>query len=177
MSFPTGSIDERDQTPAGPDQKLPYPMQLGSGTYDLKIGANFQYYKDQWLFGANSMGTIRLGENDEDYRLGNVLELGSWVSYEWDNWLSTTFRLNGKSWGNISGADPELNPAMISTADPDRRGGTRLDALFNVELYVPGGKWKGNSFGIEFGVPIYQNLEGPQLETDWTISVGWQWVF
>jgi len=177
ISFPTGSIDERDTTPAGPDQKLPYPMQLGSGTYDLKIGANFQYFMDQWLFGASSMGTIRLGENDEDYRLGNILEIGSWATYAWNDWFSTTFRLNGKSWGNISGADPDLDPTSVPTADPDRRGGTRIDTLFGVEVYVPGGKWKGNSFGIEFGVPIYQNLEGPQLETDWSISVGWQWVF
>jgi len=177
MSFPTGSIDERDQTPAGPNQKLPYPMQLGSGTYDLKIGANYQYFKNLWSLGAMGLGTIRLGENDNDYRLGNVLELGSWVSYEWFDWLSTTFRLKGKSWGNISGADPDLNPAIIPTADPDRRGGTRIDTLFDIELYVPAGKWKGNRFGIGFGVPIYQNLDGPQLETDWIATAGWQWIF
>ncbi len=177
VGLPTGSIDERDQTPAGPNQKLPYPMQLGSGTYDLKIGASFQYFKDHWFLGANSMGTIRLGENDNDYRLGNVLELGSWLSYEWANWLSTTFRLSGKSWGNISGADPDLVPTIIPTADPDRRGGTRIDMLFDVELFVPGGKWSGNRFGIEFGVPIYQNLDGPQLETDWMMTVGWQCIF
>ncbi len=177
VRFPTGSIDERDQTPAGPNQKLPYPMQLGSGTYDLKIGATYLYLKDQWLLIAHSMGTIRLGENDNDYRLGNTLEIGSCVSYEWANWLSSTFCLNGKSWGNISGADPDLIPTLIPTADPDRRGGTRIDTLFGIELYVPGGKWKGNRFGIEFSVPIYQNLEGPQLETDWIASVGWHWIF
>jgi len=32
VSVPTGSINERDNTPVT-DQKLPYPMQLGSGTY------------------------------------------------------------------------------------------------------------------------------------------------
>ena len=26
LSFPTGGIDEKDDTPAGPDKKLPYPM-------------------------------------------------------------------------------------------------------------------------------------------------------
>ena len=35
VSVPSGSINERGNTPAGADQKLPYPMQLGSGTYDL----------------------------------------------------------------------------------------------------------------------------------------------
>lgn len=36
LGAPTGSITERDTTPAGPNQKLPYPMQLGSGTWDLR---------------------------------------------------------------------------------------------------------------------------------------------
>ncbi len=52
ISFPTGSINERDDTPAGSNQKLPYPMQLGSGTFDLLpaiiyIGQTdkFQYLK------------------------------------------------------------------------------------------------------------------------------------
>ncbi|MEM8502201.1 MAG: hypothetical protein AAF716_03500 [Cyanobacteria bacterium P01_D01_bin.1] len=31
FSLPTGSIEERDTTPMGPDQILPYPMQIGSG--------------------------------------------------------------------------------------------------------------------------------------------------
>jgi hypothetical protein len=26
----------------------------------------------------------------------------------------------------------------------------------------------------EVGVPVYQDLNGPQLETDWTFSIGWQ---
>lgn len=38
VSVPTGSINQRDATPAGPDQTLPYPMQLGSGTPDLVTG-------------------------------------------------------------------------------------------------------------------------------------------
>jgi Putative MetA-pathway of phenol degradation len=177
MSFPTGSIDEKDDLPAGANLKLPYPMQLGSGTYDLKLGGNYQYFKGLWSLGASGLGTVRLGENDNDYRLGNILQLDSWLSYEWANWLSTTFRLDGKSWGNISGADPDLNPAMVPTADPERRGGTRIDMLIGVELFVPGGKWSGNRFGIDFGLPIYQNLEGPQLETDWMLMAGWQWVF
>ena len=40
LSLPTGSIDETDQilTPMGttPSPRLPYPMQLGSGSFDLK---------------------------------------------------------------------------------------------------------------------------------------------
>ncbi len=40
MTFPSGSIDRTDMTPVsgGDNVLLPYPMQLGSGTWDLKPG-------------------------------------------------------------------------------------------------------------------------------------------
>ena len=38
LRIPTGSIDETDSTPMG-EVRLPYPMQLGSGTWDFEIGA------------------------------------------------------------------------------------------------------------------------------------------
>lgn len=41
LSLPTGSIDERDATPINPSAKLPYPMQLGSGTTDLILGGTW----------------------------------------------------------------------------------------------------------------------------------------
>ena len=33
---------------------------------------------------------------------------------------------------------------------------------------------KGHRLSFEFGVPLYQNLNGPQMETDYQFIVGWQ---
>jgi hypothetical protein len=30
---------------------------------------------------------------------------------------------------------------------------------------------------LELGAPIYQDLNGPQMETDWMLTVGWQKAF
>ena len=177
VSLPTGSIDERDATPMGPNQKLPYPMQLGSGTYDLLAGINYLGLKDNYFWGAQGKSDIKLGTNDNDYRLGDIWELSTWVTRRWTNWLSSSVRLHGQTWGDIDGADPDLNAAIVPTADPARRAGTRLDLLLSVELFAPRGSLKGQRFGIELGTPIYQSLDGPQLEVDWHISVGWQWIF
>jgi len=53
LSLPTGSIDETDDilTPMNmqPTVRLPYPMQLGSGTYDLLPGIT--YYS--WVMSTN----------------------------------------------------------------------------------------------------------------------------
>jgi len=176
ISLPTGSIDEKDMTPTG-RVRLPYPMQLGSGTYDVKLGADYQRFGDLWSVGVGGLATFRIGENDNDYTLGDVIELDAWYSREWTDYLTTSVKLAGSSWSNIDGADPLLNPMMVPTADPNRRGGERIDLVIDLELYAPSGKLAGNRLGFEFGVPAYENLDGPQLSVDWTVMMGWQWVF
>jgi len=177
MSFPTGSIEERDNTPAGDDQILPYPMQIGSGTFDLLPGITYLGQTKNWSWGSQAIATLRLGDNSNDYRLGDQLMLTGWAAYNWTDWLSTSIRLNGQTWGNIDGADSRLNPMMIPTADPDRRGGTQLNLGFGVNLYAPSGNLKGSRFAIEFELPLHRSLDGPQLETDWRLTAGLQAVF
>ena len=33
---------------------------------------------------------------------------------------------------------------------------------------------RSHRLALEVGRPAYQNLDGPQLETDWTVTLGWQ---
>lgn len=177
ISFPTGSTNQRDDTPAGSNQVLPYPMQLGSGTFDLLPGITYLGQSDHWSWGGQALGTIRLGTNGNSYHLGNRLNVSGWGARRWNHWFSTSVRLNGNTWGNISGADPRLNAAIIPTADPTRRGGTRLDVGFGLNFSVNKGALAGHRLAIEFALPIYQSLNGPQLETDWLLTLGWQKAF
>lgn len=177
LSFPTGSIGEKDNTPAGPDQKLPYPMQLGSGTFDLLPGITCLGQTEDWAWMVQPKGTVRLGRNNSDYRLGNRFHFEAWATRKWTDWLSPSIQMDGQLWGNVQGADPDLNPAMVPTADPGRRGGKRLDLTFAINLYVAQGNLRRNRFAIEAGFPIYQSLDGPQLETGWHWSLGWSRTF
>ena len=115
MSFPTGSIDKKDSTPTGPNQQLPYPMQLGSGTFDLLPGITYLGQHGNISWGSQISGVIRLGENDRDYTLGDRFDATAWGAWDWFNWVSTSARLDWASWGNIDGADKALNPAMVPT--------------------------------------------------------------
>jgi hypothetical protein len=36
---------------------------------------------------------------------------------------------------------------------------------------------RGQRLAVEFLMPIYQNLNGPQLEDDWKLVAGWQYAF
>ena len=178
-SFPTGSIDEKDETPMsmGSRVRLPYPMQLGSGTFDARPGLTYLGQGDPWSWGTHLGATIRIGENSERYTLGDEWVATAWGARRLTEWFSTSVRLEGRGWGDIDGADPALNPMMVPTADPNRRAGKRLDLLFGVNLFSVDGRLGGNRIALEGGLPVYQNLDGPQLETDWRIQVSWDWTF
>lgn len=179
ISFPTGSIDEKDDTPAGEDQQLPYPMQLGSGTFDLMPGITYLGGHSLISWGGQVVGTVRLGENDNDYTLGDRINMTSWGAVNLKNWVSLSSRLNWDFWGDIDGADPRLNPDVVPTADPELRGGNRLDLLFGLNFINQAGPEyiRGHRLAFEFGFPVYQDLDGPRLETDWVMTVGWQYGF
>jgi len=177
ISLPTGSIDERDDTPAAQNAKLPYPMQLGSGTYDLMPGITYQGEGGDYSWGTQAIATIRTGENDNDYTLGDKIELSAWLQRQWTHAFSTSLRLKAQRWSDIDGADPDLNPNMIATADPELRAGKRADLLVGFTYQPQSGALKGNRFALEVGKPVYQNLDGPQLETDLILTAGWQYSF
>ncbi len=178
-TLPTGSIDEKDDVPmsAGVDVRLPYPMQLGSGTFDLYPGLTYIGQAKNWTWGVHSRGTLRLGKNDRDYRLGNEWLATAWGARALSSFMSTSIRLEGRGWYNIHGSDPALNPMMVPTADPNLRAGKRLDILFGVNVYTLEGRLSGNRITLEGGLPVYQRLDGPQLETTWQMRVAWEWTF
>jgi hypothetical protein len=152
-------------------------MQIGSGTWDLMPGATVLGQSDPWSWGAQGLATIRLGTNDRSYRLGHRGLGTGWVAHRVNDWVSTSARLEGSAWGDVDGADPALNPLMVPTADPALRAGKRLDVGVGVNFEVAGETLHGQRLAIELLTPLWQDLNGPQLETDWRLIMGWQYAF
>ena len=174
ISIPTGGVDKRDDMPTGSNQKLPYPMQLGSGTYDVLPSVTYTDYFGLWSVGTQLNMVVHLGDNDRNYRLGDSYNLTFWGGRKINNFTSIFVRLDGKAWEDINGADDQLNPMMVATARSDLRAGKTIDFLLGIDFVVPGVKFKNQRFLIEGGVPLYQNLDGPQLKNDYKITAGWQ---
>ncbi|OVE79812.1 hypothetical protein BVY02_02190 [bacterium J17] len=178
VSLPSGEIDERDDTPAMKDAKLPYPMQLGSGTVDLKPGVTYLGQQGELSWGVQGIGTIRLGRNDNDYSLGDRFDSTAWGALQFCDFLSGSLRTDWSIWGNIDGQDSDLNPMMVPTADTHLQGGQEWSFGVGVNSYVPPGNiLSGTRLAVEFLVPLMQDLDGPQLETDWTLIAGIQASF
>lgn len=175
-SLPTGSTDEGDTvlapTGARPKLRLPYTMQLGSGTIDLMPGITYAGKMDRISWGGQYQGTFRLGENDEDYTFGDEHHITAWGQYLWRPSLSGSIRLAYLDVGNVEGRDPQI-VAPVQTADPDNQGKERLDLLLGLNWLSRG----GHRLALEAGVPLHQDLDGPQLKTDWTLTLGYQYAW
>lgn len=182
LSFPTGEIRETDRalTPMGPATLvLPFPMQIGSGTFDWRPGLTYVGNAKRLSWGTQVRGTIRTGRNSSGWAASDGVDLTAWVAAPITRWLSASFRTEYRYWSNFRGNQTAPPPAaLIPTADPRRRGGERVDLMGGLNVNVPLGRFLGSHrFGIEFGGPVGQWLEGPQLETDWRLVVGWQKAF
>jgi hypothetical protein len=181
LNLPTGSIEQEFGT-MGRTYRAPYDMQLGSGTYDLKpaLTGNWISSDAKWNLGAQAQYTWRPAKNDNHWKFGDNLKLTGWVQRALGpatSWL----RLAYNDTGRIKGYDPEiqkiLDPdpkkgASMPDADPDNYGGQRLDGLIGVS-YQKG----AFSFGVEGGIPLYQDLNGLQMKTSWLLNAGFQVMF
>lgn len=175
LSAPTGSITESDAVPgSGPGEAiLPYAMQLGSGTWDLRPGFTYTGQQPGWSWGTQAIATLRLGRNDRDYSLGDRIDMTAWTAWHPTDTLALSTRLALSRVKNVDGADAELDASADPAADPRLRAGSRLDAFVGVSSNLGA----GNRLAIEAGWPLSQALEGPQLEIDTMVTIGWQLSF
>lgn len=179
LSLPTGSIDEKGRTPrdANMDTQLPYTMQLGSGTFDIKPSIIYSGRTGDWTYGANLSLTLRTGENSRDYRLGNVYQGDIWTRYHLADWIQPSIRINAISWDCIRGQDDEITsplppgfPYPAAVTNPKYFGGEKILAQFGLRLRDPSGRLENTFLEVEAGVPIYERLNGPQPSENWRFS-------
>lgn len=179
ISLPSGSTTESAvKLEPGTLERLPYVMQLGSGTVDLLPGFTYNgWWKKRLAWGAQLSGTLRAGTNSEHYTLGNDYQVTGWFGVRWPDWLHSGFRMKWQQWFGPNGEDPLMDASAAPSLDARYQAGMRLDALFSLDLFPTGGALHGTRFSLEAGLPAYQNLEGPQLRTEWFLTAGLQYAF
>ncbi len=189
VSLPTGSITESGSIlppfagmmGTAPDERvevdrLPYSMQLGSGTVDLMPGFTYTARENDTTWGGQFMATLRLYDNKEDYRLGNVYEGTAWVAQQWQSWVSTSARVSVKSEGGIKGRDTVItggNPLSDST----NYGRDEVNLLLGVNFLGNDGWVENQRLALEVGTPVYEKVDGVQMSKDWTVALSWQTTF
>ena len=187
LSLPTGSIDEKNSNhplPMRQTEQLPYGMQLGSGTFDPRLGLLYQGSSSPLWWGANLIYTGRWHDNSRDYRLGDEYRLDLYSMYQVRYDTVLQLQLNTIYWGKIRGEMDE-----VASGDSGSSGFTGpMAQRFTTPLYDKdnyGGKKVSLTAGVQWqpfplhivefdvGVPLYQWLNGPQLEEDYRVMFTW----
>ena len=186
LSLPTGSIDERNTRHPVPERQqelLPYGMQLGSGTFDPTIGYLYQASRSPWWWGANASYTARLHDNKRDYRLGNELRLDLYAMYQFRYNLVGQIQLNAHYQGKIRGEADESKTGVSGHVTQGNPNSPLATPLWDTGNY--GGRQIFATVGLQWqpaplhvidfniGVPLYRNLNGPQLEQDYRVMLTW----
>jgi hypothetical protein len=168
---PTGSIRR-----GGDERREPYDLQIGNGTWDLEWGWTYRGERDAFSWGGQLYGIHPVGTNGLHYREGSRFNASIWSAVNLFAGLSTSLRLGIEKRNNIRGFDRSLDLAEDGPSSNDKaRGGFRLDLNPGVSLVIP--KLNHQKLSVEFVVPLYHDLDGPQLGREWSLKAGWQWVF
>ena len=170
LSIPIGSI----QTKGGsgsmyPDQRYPYMMQRGSGTWDLLPGITYSYEGYKFMASSQLYSSIRTGYNAVGYKLGNKISFNNWAAYRWFNWMSTSLRVEATIAGSIKGSDPDLYIYTEPAANPVNYGGQAVFGYAGINFYF----LNRNKIAVEGGVPLYQNLNGIQSTLYTNININY----
>ena len=170
FDVPTGSFRR-----GGDVRRLPYDSQIGNGTVDLEWGWTYQGEIDGFSWGGQALGRHPVGRNGLHYREGSRFDVTAWAAVELLPGWSASARLAWQKQNNIRGRDRSFDPVVDPAENAKARGGTRL--TISPGMAFSPSCWPNQRVSVEVGVPIHQDLDGPQLEEDWSVKAGWQWAF
>ena len=180
ISLATGSIKESGTilTPMNMriQARLPYAMQLGSGSYDLKTDLTYLNRGDVYSYGAQIGGTFRLNENNEHYRLGNRQYIDLWLTRSLSQNFSASAHLNAARQSAIQGRDPLIDKP-VQSAHPSFYGGEKIKLGLGLNYVFTKGALTGSRFALEFSKPVLEDLNGPQMSEDKSLTLGFQKAF
>jgi hypothetical protein len=179
ISAPTGAVDLKQNRNHQLDGGyMDYGMQLGSGTWDFKPSLTYTGQWQQFSWGAQTSGTIRMeNKNQSGYALGDLFQTTAWGSYNFTNWLAGSLRglytAQGAIKGEFNGYTNKFGPVDY----PANYGGNYWDIGFGLSAMVPSGDWAGNRVSVEWLQPVLDNVNGYQLQRDGSLSATWSVAF
>jgi len=170
--------DASEEEPSGSPGYIHYGMQLGSGTWDFKPSLTYTGTLEQWLWGAQINGTVRMeSQNSSGYALGDIVQSSLWGGYNLYDWLSATVRGVYTVQGSIKHGFNGSHPTDSTVDHPWNYGGRFWDVGFGLSASVPHGEFAGNRFAFEWLQPVSDDVNGVQLEREGALSASWSYSF
>jgi len=179
FNIPTGSIDVKGKADGMmyPNTRFPYMMQMGSGSYDFMPGITYLLKEDKFSFSTQVTSVLCPFYNSLDYHYGNEATVDVWAAYKWLPCVSTSLRVQGNTIGMIQGKDISLTENAEPAAFATNYGGQYVTAFGGINIYFTKTWFRNTKLSIEYGIPLYQNVNGIQLAQKSTLYAGWLVTF
>ncbi|NNE93718.1 MAG: transporter, partial [Verrucomicrobiales bacterium] len=169
LVLPVAEVDKKEH-----GAFLPYGMQPGSGTWDLKPGITYLGQAANLSWGAQAIAIFRLeDENDSGFSYGDNVNVTAWVAHPICDAVSVSARLNFIYSDSIDG---HYNGPHGHVAPPHFQanyGGHILEGGLGVNVMFK----NGHRLAIESLVPLAQDANGVGMDREFGVVVGWQKAF
>ena len=176
ISFPTGNINQKDDTPMMSNAILGYPMQLGSGTLDPRFGLTYLGQYEVFSWGTQAQYIFRIGKNSKKYSLGNQFLGNIWSAFKATQSISLSARLSYLSTTSIKGSDASLNPMMMPLLNSTNSGRNLWGIGLGFNYLILNGALKNLRLALEVSNPLSQKTKGIQMKEESAITVGLQYA-
>lgn len=162
LKFPTGEDDESDE-----HGRLPQMLQLGSGSFDPVVGGVFSWQALQWEIDLDLVYKVKTEAND--FQFGDALSHDA--SYQYRLWPQELPERGNPSfiYGvlELNGIWAQRNE--INGSDVADSGGYTL--FLSPGLQYVTMRWIAE---VSIQLPVIQDLNGGQLETDYVLNAGFR---
>lgn len=176
VSLPTGSIDEMGSSPQMETMKLPYAMQLGTGTLDFLGGVAYMHNWSKFFFGNQMSYTMPMNESKYGYKWGMKTDNNFWFGYKVNPSFSATVSMNSVWQGKMTGSDTEVMATMAPPANSNNYGGSFNMVSIGANYYVNKGMCQGLKLGISYQVPTSESYNGIQMAREQNLWFGIQYM-
>ncbi|MBS0584045.1 MAG: hypothetical protein JSS42_13180 [Proteobacteria bacterium] len=163
LKLPTGTFASKFETGPQEGETIDRGLQLGTGTTDLLLGAyHFGAFNADWGYFGQALLQLPLNSR-EDFKSGAGLNLNAGLRYTASETFVPQLQVNARIEKRERGAN----------ADVDNSGATLI-------YLSPGVTW---NFSHRFSayafaqMPLHQRVNGLQIETRWSGSVGLHYIF
>jgi len=154
---------------------LPYSMQTGDKGTRLVAGLTFVRRNMEWTYGIQTK--LNKTINQEKWNYGNSLSMNSWIQKGLSHKTSLSFRYSYLNQKTINGKDVMIM-APVQTSNPKNYGGRFHEIGVGVNRLINFEDSKhGNRLGLELVYPLKQDLNGLQMQRDWSVRLGYQTSF
>lgn len=165
VKVPTGEDDEK--TSAG--VRLPASVQLGTGSDDYSLGIVFTHIKKRFGINADLMYTLKTEANS--------FEFGDTLNYD----IAFGYRLLPEIYETYPAKHLNLFLEFNGKlSQKNKQNNKRIDDSGRNTIFIsPGIQFiPARNYLIEasFQKPIYEDLRGDQLDTDYSFNVGFRWL-